>query len=395
MKDEEFALGLEQFAYGLLDPLCRTNPSQNIIFSPLSVRTSAGMLRMGATEGSVTAKELDEGLRFGGGNLQEIAEHFGTVLKYYQQCQVLKMANGLYVMKGLELGGQFENILERQFHSKPMEINFGSEQAASIINKWLESQTNHLIKDVIGPGVLTQDSRLLLINAIHFKGNWSIKFNESDTKEEDFFSEPGKPVKVRMMRGSDSFSFATLPKLEATALKMNYSACNLAMVLILPDEKSSLTRLNSQLKDTSLKALTSSMNLEKVDVRIPSFRAEFQQELSEAFKMMNMSRIFGDQAELGSMLKSQAPLSVSKIIHKAFIEVNEEGTEAAAATAAVISLRSLPVSERPPKVFHANRPFFYAIFDESHGVLFIGNFNTNSLQKSKKCNTCTSKNECK
>ncbi|XP_050744113.1 serine protease inhibitor 42Dd isoform X2 [Drosophila biarmipes] len=305
MKDEEFALGLEQFAYGLLDPLCRTNPSQNIIFSPLSVRTSAGMLRMGATEGSVTAKELDEGLRFGGGNLQEIAEHFGTVLKYYQQCQVLKMANGLYVMKGLELGGQFENILERQFHSKPMEINFGSEQAASIINKWLESQTNHLIKDVIGPGVLTQDSRLLLINAIHFKGNWSIKFNESDTKEEDFFSEPGKPVK------------------------------------------------------------------------------------------MNMSRIFGDQAELGSMLKSQAPLSVSKIIHKAFIEVNEEGTEAAAATAAVISLRSLPVSERPPKVFHANRPFFYAIFDESHGVLFIGNFNTNSLQKSKKCNTCTSKNECK
>jgi len=181
MKDEEFAQGLEQFAHSLLDQLCQANPGQNIIYSPLSVRTSAGMLRMGATEGSVTAKELDDGLRFGGRDTQEVADNFETVLKYYKQCQALNMVNGLYVMKGLELGGQFENILEKKFYSKPMETDFGSEQAASIINKWVESQTNNLIKDIIGAGVLTQDTRLLLINAIHFKGSWSIRFNESDS----------------------------------------------------------------------------------------------------------------------------------------------------------------------------------------------------------------------
>jgi len=233
------------------------------------------------------AKELDEGLRFGGRDTQEVAENFETVLKYYKQCQALNMVNGLYVMKGLELGGQFENILEKKFYSKPMEIDFGSDQAVSIINQWVESQTNNLIKDIIGPGVLTQDTQLLLINAIHFKGNWSIRFNESDTKEEEFLLESGKSVRLRMMHVSDSFSFTALPKLEAIALKMNYSACNLAMILILPDEKSSLTNLENKLTGTSLQALSSSMTLEKVDVKIPSFRAEFQQELSEAFKLVS------------------------------------------------------------------------------------------------------------
>ncbi|XP_017077364.1 antichymotrypsin-2 [Drosophila eugracilis] len=393
MKDAEFSAGLEEFTYRLHDKLCHANPCQNIIYSPLSIRTSAGMLRMGATEGSATAKELDEGLCFYGRDLQEVADSFDAVLKSYKECRVLKMVNGLYVMNGLEVGGQFANILEKKFHSKPMEIDFGSKQAASIINKWVESQTNNLVKDIISPKVLSQDSRLLLINAIHFKGNWSIKFQESHTHEEKFFG-PGKPVMVRMMHVSDSFSFVVLPKLEATALKMDYSACNLAMIFILPDEKSNLTSLEQKLPGTSLQALSSSMNLEKVDVKIPSFKAEFQQELSQAFKLMDMNRIFGDQAEFGAMLKSPAPLFVSKIIHKAFIEVNEVGTEAAAATAVVVTMRSMPAPQPLPKVFHANRPFFYAIYDKTHGILFAGHFTTNKDDKDEKCDRCTYGNEC-
>ncbi|XP_017125805.2 uncharacterized protein LOC108145113 [Drosophila elegans] len=395
MKDEEFAQGLEQFAYCLHEQLCRANPGQNIIYSPLSVRTSAGMLRMAATEGSATAKELDEGLRFAGRTVPEIAESFDAVLKAFEKCPILKMANGFYVMKGHQLSEQFGSILEKKFHSKSMEIDFGSDQAASIINNWVESQTNNLIKDIIGPGVLSKNSRLVLINAIHFKGMWSIGFNESETQEELFFSEPGKPVKVRMMHVSDKFSFASLPNLEATALKMNYSACNLAMIVILPDEKSSLEILESKLPSTSLEALLSSMNLEQVDVKIPSFKTEFQQELSQAFKLMDMSRIFSSQADLGALLKTQTHLSVSEIIHKAFIEVNEVGTEAAATTAVVVSLRSMPAPQRTPKVFHANRPFFYAIYDNVHGFLFVGHFSSTKVEKSEKCKKCNYKNECK
>ncbi|EDX05932.1 ovalbumin-related protein X isoform X1 [Drosophila simulans] len=387
MKDAEFAHGLEQFAICLHDHLCRSNPGLNIIYSPLSIQISAAMLRMGTTEGSVTAKEMDDGLQFVGLDAREVAESFGVVLKSYDQCPVLKMANGLYVMKGLQVDEQFGHILEQKFLSKPMEIDFGSEQAASIINKWVESQTNNLIKDIIGPRVLTKDSRLCLVNGIHFKGEWSIRFNERDTQEEDFFGSD-KPSRVRMMHVCEKFFFAVLPKFEATALRMNYSACNLAMIILLPDEKSNLTSLEKKLSDISLEALSSAMNLEKVDVKIPTFTAEFQQELSQVFMSMGMNRIFSGQAELGGMLQSEESLFVSKIVHKAFIEVNEVGTEAAAATAAVATFRSMPAREVPPKVFHANRPFFYAIKDNTHGLLFAGHFITTNDEKPEKCNRC-------
>ncbi|XP_039502587.1 antitrypsin isoform X1 [Drosophila santomea] len=375
MKDVEFTQGLEHFALRLHEHLCRANPGLNIIYSPLSIQTSAAMLRMGTSEGSATAKEMDEGLGFGGREVQEVAEAFGVLLKSYKQCRVLKMVNGLYVMKGLQVDEQFGRILEQKFRSKPMEIDFSSEQAASIINHWVESQTNNLIKDIIGPNVLAKDARLCLVNAIHFKGKWAITFNEKDTREEEFFGS-GKPTRVRMMHVCENFLFAVLPKLEATALRMNYSACNMAMIVILPDEKSSLTRLEKQLTDISLEALSSAMNLEKVDVKIPSFTAEFQQELSQVFIQMGMKRMFSGQAELGGMLKSQESLCVSKIVHKAFIEVNEVGTKAAAATAVAATFRSMPAPLRPPKAFHANRPFFYAINDNTHGLLFAGHFVT-------------------
>ncbi|XP_043656053.1 alpha-1-antitrypsin isoform X3 [Drosophila teissieri] len=187
MKDVKFTQGLEHFALCLHDHLCRANPGLNIIYSPLSIQTSAAMLRMGTSEGSATAKEMDEGLRFDGRDVQEVAESFGVLLKSYEQCQDLKMVNGLYVMKGLQVDEQFGHILEQKFCSKPMEIDFSSEQAASIINHWVESQTNNLIKDIIGSKVLAKDSRLCLVSAIHFQGKWAIRFNAKDTREEEFF----------------------------------------------------------------------------------------------------------------------------------------------------------------------------------------------------------------
>ncbi|XP_043656061.1 antitrypsin isoform X4 [Drosophila teissieri] len=175
----------------------------------------------------------------------------------------------------------------------------------------------------------------------------------------------------------------SLDRFDATALRMNYSACNMAMIVILPDKKSSLTSLEKQLTDISLEALSSVMNLEKVDVKIPSFTAEFQQELSQAFILMGMNRMFSGQAELGRILKSQESLFVSKIVHKSFIEVNEVGTEAAAATAVAATFRSMPAPQCPPKAFRANRPFFYAIIDNTHGLLFAGHFVTARVENSK------------
>ncbi|KAH8304513.1 hypothetical protein KR059_011655, partial [Drosophila kikkawai] len=383
MQDAEFAKGLEHFTFRLHDQLTRANPDRNVVYSPLSIRTSGGMLRMAAVENSPTAAELDAGLRFSPGDVQSIAQSFDVVLRAYEQCGILKLANRLYVMMGLSPGKKFGSMLENNFHSKPIEIDFGSDQAAKTINSWVESQTNELIKDIIGPGVLSSRTRLVLVNAIHFKGEWVNKFAEEETKKEKFFLESKQSADVTMMHTRKNFFIGELPNLKATALRLDYSACNLAMIILLPDENSSLPNLEKLLAGTTLEAISSSMALELVDVKIPKFRADFQQELSDTFKLMSMGRIFSDQAELGEMLASRELISVSHIIHKAFIEVNEVGTEAAAATAVAIAFRSAHL----PKalVFHANRPFFYAIYDKVHGFLFAGRFCTPPSERASNC----------
>ncbi|KAH8372754.1 hypothetical protein KR009_004421, partial [Drosophila setifemur] len=372
MNYSDFAKGLELFAFYLHDQLSRANPEHNLIYSPISIRTCAGMLRLGATEKSATARELDEGLRFGDSTVQRIAESFDTVLSAYAECRILKIANRLYVKMGESISGEFGSIIERKFHSKAIEIDFGSPTATSIINSWVESQTNNLITNIITPDDVSSDTRLILVNAIHFKGEWSIRFDKAKTEESDFFLKSVNSVKVRMMHGTNKFSFAELPNLEATVLKMDYKACNLAMIFILPNEQSSLENLELKLPGTTLETIISAMTFKLVDVKIPKFKAELAQELSSSFKMMGMNRIFTDQAEFSGIVASHAPLYVSKILHKAFIEVNEMGTEAAAATGVVLNTRSLPIPQEPPMVFHANRPFFYAICDSTHGFLFVG-----------------------
>ncbi|KAH8237234.1 hypothetical protein KR038_007520, partial [Drosophila bunnanda] len=387
MQESEFTKGLEHFTFRLHDQLTKANPDRNVVYSPLSIRTSGAMLRMGATEGSPTAAELDEGLRFGSGSgdVQRIAESFDVVLKAYEECGILNVANRLYVMMGLTLNQQFDGILENKFHSKPTEIDFGSNQAAGVINSWVESQTKELIKDLIGPNDLSKDSRLVLVNAVYFKGEWAVKFNEGDTKPEDFFLESKKQSNVNMMHTRNNFFFGELPNLNATALRLDYSACNLAMLILLPNKDSSLADLEKMLAATSLGAILSKMTLKQVDVKIPKFRVEFQQELENTFKLLGMSRIFSDQAELGEMLASNESISVSKIIHKAFIEVNELGTEAAAATGEFLFFFLVYWTMAVPMMFHANRPFFFAIYDKFHGFLFGGRFSIPDTGRSRTC----------
>ncbi|XP_041449178.1 serpin B3 [Drosophila obscura] len=370
----------EAFVYGLHEQLSNANPGKNLIYSPLSIQVCAAMVRIGAGEGTATARELDEGLRFSNSNADKIADGFEAVLSAIRKCKALKMANRLFIMKGCKPNQRFASILEKKFHSKPMGIDFGSSSAAETINSWVEKETEKLIKNIVSPGALNDSTRLVLVNAIYFKGVWSIRFDEEDTREEDFFPEQGNPFKVSMMNVVHSFQYAELPQLGATALKMLYTDCDLSMIVILPNENTGLKNLEQKLPTTSLRAITSDMSLTKVDVKIPKFRVEFEQELSSAFKKMGMKRIFSDEAELDQTLESQEAIKVSQLLHKAFIDVNEVGTEAAAATAAVMSMRSLPATPVDrPKLFHANRPFYYTICDRNQGILFVGRFTAGGL----------------
>ncbi|KRF97548.1 uncharacterized protein Dwil_GK20756 [Drosophila willistoni] len=167
--------------------------------------------------------------------------------------------------------------------------------------------------------------------------------------------------------------FSSENYLDATALQMDYKDSDLSMLIVLPNTRTGLRHVENKLQSTSLKKITNLLTETPVDVKIPKFKAEFEQELSPVFQVLGIKRIFSNDAELGKIITTDDPVNVSQILHKAYIEVNELGSEAAAATAMIVMVRSMPLPPPKPKQFYANKQFYYTIFHRSHGHLFAGN----------------------
>ncbi|KAL9916557.1 antichymotrypsin-2-like isoform X2 [Glossina fuscipes] len=376
--EELFANGLENFGIKLYANLAASNRGKNLIFSPFSIQTCAAMARLGA-EGS-TATELDQGLNLITDDLNAMADLYHNVLSQYEKSDILKIANKIYVQKDHEIQDEYNKLLNEKFFSKAEEINFSANvEAARAINSWVALKTNNRIQDLISSSSLSSDTRLILLNAIHFKGEWVHKFPERSTRDKDFYLDENNTIKVPMMRVEQRFRYGSLTQLDATVLEMDYKDSDLSMLIILPNSRTGLKDLEEKLKTTSLKEIMSVMFATKVIVEIPKFKAEFEVELQDAFKQLGISRMFGPQAEFGKMLKSAEPLQVSKVVHKAFIEVNEKGTEAAAATG-IQSRRKRDITQSTDvKEFIADHPFIYQIVHRSSKLssltLFMGSIN--------------------
>ncbi|XP_023032670.1 serine protease inhibitor 42Dd isoform X2 [Drosophila willistoni] len=362
----DFSGDLEKFSNYLYNQLSTGNPNRNIIFSPFCIQTCAAMLLMGAEKGTETFGELRYGLQFSSENCEDIASEFDTILTAYQQLNTLKTANKLYLMKGLSIQRKFENLLTQKFHSRPESLDFANSlESAEHINDWVESRTNKLIKGIIKPDSLNSQTRLILVNAIHFKGEWEIKFNEKNTLEDDFYINESQRITVQMMHLENTFLYAELKDLDATALQMDYKDSDLSMLIVLPNTRTGLRHVENKLQSTSLKKITNLLTETPVDVKIPKFKAEFEQELSPVFQVLGIKRIFSNDAELGKIITTDDPVNVSQILHKAYIEVNELGSEAAAATDVIKE-----GSSHIKITFEANRPFFYGIFN-GNGIRFL------------------------
>ncbi|XP_044317993.1 serine protease inhibitor 42Dd-like [Drosophila rhopaloa] len=372
---QEFARKLALFSLNLYEKLSAQKPGENIVFSPFSIQTCAAMARIGAD--GETATQLDHGLGLASSDAGQIAHSFNQVLAAYQNSQVLRIANKIFVMEGHPLRQEFDQLLTKEFLSAAQSVNFAqSAQAAATINAWVEQRTNHLIKDLVPASALDANSRLVLVNAIHFKGTWRTRFSKNATRLDIFYLDVARCVQVPMMALKERFRFANLPELDASALELPYKDSDHSMLIVLPNNRTGLSALEEKLRVTPLSLITQALQKTEVLVKLPKFKAEFQVELTDVFQQLGMSKMFTDQAEFGKILESPEPLKVSAIIHKAFIDVNEEGTEAAAATAMATYFSSKPMPEPDPKRFYVDHPFNFYILNKDSTVLFAG-----SIQK--------------
>jgi serine protease inhibitor len=243
-------------------------------------------------------------------------------------------------------------------------------KAANEINQWVESKTNNKIKNLIEPKMLSYDTRMAIFNAVHYKKPWAIKFDEKNTKKGPFYVSPGKSVQVDFLRDTEYHKYGALPELNAHAIELSLEKYDFKFYIILPDSKTGLAELESKLHQVNLNEALSSLQSQFVKLEIPKFKIENKIDLKEVLQNLGMQRMFTSKAEFGELLESDEDILVSDVLQKAFIDVNEYGIEAAAATA-VVMIEVYSDFRRKEEVFVADHPFLFVLKSENYNI-FMG-----------------------
>ncbi|MBN2684202.1 MAG: serpin family protein [Pontiellaceae bacterium] len=345
-----------------------TQEDGNLFFSPYSISSALAMTYGGAR--GETAAQMNKVLHFGGQDATHPA--FSTLRTNLNAVEKkgdiqLSVANALWPQKDYSFRAEYLDLIKNYYASeiRPVDYATNKADARKQINTWVEEQTNEKIKDLIPEGALNELTRLVLVNAIYFKGNWASQFKSSDTHDAPFHLSRDKTVQVSMMSQKEHFRYAETGTFQAVELP--YEGDDLSMLILLPSGTNTLAALETEFKADTLSSLR--FRNQELIVQLPKFKLESSFGLGDTLQQMGMTDAFSRSSDLSGM-DGTRKLFISSVIHKAFVEVNEEGTEAAAATGVVVGLRSMP---RPPMVFTADHPFLFFIRDNASGtILFMG-----------------------
>jgi serpin B len=353
----------------------------NLFFSPYSVSAALAMTYAGArgeTEAQM-AKVLhfpsvlaEKGSSSGVDNQKQFHSAFGAIIKDLNTRDKkgkyeLIVANALWGQKGYGFLAEFLELVKSNYGGRLNEVDFvqATEDARQTINAWVEKETKDKIKNLIGKGVLTSWTRLVLTNAIYFKGNWASQFKKENTKDAEFTLLSGEKVDTPMMNQTEQFSYMETEDFQG--IELPYVNNELSMIIFLPKRTDGLAEFEKKLTAENLSQWLVKLRKREVIVAVPKFKMTSQFDLADVLKQMGMTDAFLGKADFSGM-NGKRDLFFSAVIHKAFVDVNEQGTEAAAATAVVV--RAIAI--RPP-VFRADHPFLFLIRDNDSGsILFIG-----------------------
>ncbi|XP_010294968.1 PREDICTED: alpha-1-antitrypsin-like [Phaethon lepturus] len=358
------------FAFRFYKQVREEAGNKNIFFSPLSISTAFAMLSLGAR--SNTLSQLHKGLAFNLTEMEEkdIHEGFQCVLQLlnnpHREVQ-LNMGNALFIDDRLKLLQKFLDDVTNFYYSEAISSNFqNSPEAIKQINKYIETKTQGKIVDLLKS--LDSNAVMVLVNYILFKGYWEKPFNNLVTRDDDFLLDAKNSVKVKMMHQNKVFNIHRDEKLSCWVVEIPYKG-NATSLFVLPDEGTM-----KQVEDALLKETVSnwmqSLEKRKIYLYLPKFSISGCYDVKSLFKKMGVTEVFSDQADLSGVAEKTL-LKVSRAIHKATVDVSENGTEAAAVT--MIELVPLTAEFPPPPHIRFNRPFLMMIIDKTtHGILFMG-----------------------
>jgi len=344
----------------------------NVFFSPYSISTAMAMVDAGAR--GTTAREIEKALRFPFTG-ERLATAWTAVLNdvnRHSEGYDLVTANALWGARGIEFRSAFLTTARRKFGAKIETLDFAraSDGSRKRINAWVSETTKEKIRDLIGPGMLSADTLLVLTNAIYMKAKWSTPFPPGATDQKGRFHAPAGDVTAPMMRVTDRFPFYRGEGVRV--LELPYVHDELSMIIVLPDAKNGLAAVEKQLTPGKLAEWYAKLAANRVAVTLPKFTTEMSLDLGETLRAMGVRLAFDMTKADFSGMSAKEKLGISRVIHKARVDVSEEGTEAAAATA-VIGVRSTAIHEAPPEPFVADHPFFFLIRrNGSNNTLFIG-----------------------
>jgi serine protease inhibitor len=364
---ETVVQGNTEFALDLCQKL-RTVEG-NLFFSPYSISTALAMTYAGARGN--TKVQMAQALHF---PLVQEQLHPAFALLEAKLGGIgekghiqLRVANALWPQKGYALLEEFLALTKQYYGVLITTVDYGdAETARCTINDWVKEKTECKIQDIILPGILDALTRLVLVNAIYFKGNWASQFDQRLTSDAPFWVTHDEQVQVPMMSQVHEFGYGEGDGLQV--LELPYAGDDLSMVVLLPRDRDGLAKLEESLTVENLGTWTRKLWPSEVKAFLPRFKITFPFRLDGTLKSMGMVDAFGD-ANFSGMDGTEL-LYIAAVLHKAFVAVNEEGTEAAAATAVVMAARGLPL---PPPTFRADHPFIFLIRENSTGsILFLG-----------------------
>jgi serpin B len=358
------------FTTRLYDRLASIEAGKNLFFSPFSVRVALAMCAVGAK--GETRHEMTD-LIGAPENVDEQNRQYAALLSSVsgegERPIELVTATALWGQNGYHFKVDFQKAIADFYDGALHVVNFQTQpdEAVEAINTWVSDKTGARIKGIINRGFISGDTRLILTNAIYFKGRWESVFDKSATRDEDWLGS--KTSKVPMMRQKGGYLYYDGGDFQAVNLP--YKGRQLSMLIVLPRKVDGLAAMENRWTTRQVfRQITEGFDSESVIISLPRFKIESEFKLKPVLCALHADLAFSDDADFSGI--EDEPLKISEIVHKAFVEVNEEGTEAAAATAVGMML-STGVGSRPPepKVFKADHPFLFFIWDRKTNTVFF------------------------